>query len=233
MLDLQACSITGMDIDGDLLWLAVPEKKLVATYHPDSGKTEEILTYSNEVWDVCARGDQLWLVTTGGTLGRQIILWSLKENRESGQFNCPDGAGAGMTVLDGRLWLTHRHNRKLFCLDPLTGKTNWVMRTRHETFSPAACGNELWLVETDPGPLGHWSKAHQGKHYFSRYDPVRENFIERLPVPFTPACMALDGERFWYAERGKKGVSQLKRTLASSERYFSVRGSSDPKTSKI
>lgn len=233
MLDLQACSITGMDLEGDRLWLAVPEKNLVATHDPVRGKSEEILTYPHEVWDVCAREDQLWLVTTGGTLGRQIVLWSLKERRETGRFNCPDGAGAGITVLDGRLWLTHRHNRKLFCLDPLTGKTNWVMRTRHETFSPAACGNELWLVESDPGPLGHWSKSQQEKHYFSRYDPVRETFVERLAVPFAPRCMTLDGARYWYAEKEQKGFRQLKRTLASSERNFSVTGWSDPKTSKI
>jgi hypothetical protein len=233
MLDLQAYSITGLDFEGDLLWAAAPEERLVATYDPATGKTEQILTYRHEVWDVCVQGDQLWLVTTGGTLGRQIVLWSLEEKRETGRFNCPDGAGAGITVLDDKLWLTHPHNRKLFCLDPLTGKTNWVMRTVHETFSPAACGNELWLVESDPGPLGHWSKAHQGKHYFSRYDPVRETIVEHLPVPFTPRCMALDGDQFWYAEKERKGFRQLKRTLASSERNFSVTGWSDPKTSKI
>lgn len=233
MLDLQACSITGVDLDGSLLWLAVPEKHLVATYHPVNGETKEILTYLHEVWDVCARGDQLWLVTTGGTLGRQIVMWSLKEKRETGRFNCPDGAGAGVTWIDGKLWLTHRYNRKLFCLDPHNGKTNWVIRTEHETFSPAACRGELWLVETDPGPLGHWSEAHQEKHFFSRYDPVREKFVERLPVPFAPRCMTLDSDRFWYAEKERNGFRQLKRTLASSERNFSVTGWSDPKTSKI
>jgi hypothetical protein len=210
MLELQNISIAGMNFDGDLLWIAAPEERLVATYNPSTGKAEQKLTYFHEIWDVCPQEDGLWMVTSGGRLGRQLVLWSLREGREIRKFNCPDGAGAGMTLVDGKLWVTHRHNRKLFCLDTQSGKVNWVIRTENETFSPAAYRNELWLIESDPGPLGHWSKTKQAKYFFSRYDLARERIVERLAVPFIPHCMAFDGERFWYSEQEKKGFSSTK-----------------------
>lgn len=213
MVELQNISIAGMHCEGAILWLAAPDERLVAAYHLATWKTEERVTYTHEVWDISPHEDGLWLVTGGGSLGRQIVFWSLEEGREIRRFNCPDGAGAGMTLLDGKIWLSHRHNRKLFCLDPQSGKTNWIIRTDNETFSPATYKNELWFIESDPGPLGHWSKSLQGKYFFSRYDPVRERVAERLPVSFIPHCMAFDGERFWYAEEGKKGFSSTEKNF--------------------
>ncbi len=214
MVTLQDTLVSGMDVHKGLLWIALPTERAVATFNPSTGETQKVLDGPNEVWDVCLRRDLLWMIAGGGTLGRQILVWLLKEGKELGRFNCPDGAGAGITELDGKLWLTHRHKRKLFCLDPENGKVNWVIRTERESFSPAVHNNELWLIESDPGPLGHWSEARQGKHYFSRYDPVRETIVERIAVPFTPACMALDGEFFWYAEQQKKGIFSAKKDLS-------------------
>ncbi len=214
MPKLQNISIAGMNFDRDLLWIAAPGERLVATYNPSTGKAEKKLTYFHEIWDVCPHEDGLWMVTAGGRLGRQLVLWSLREGREIRKFNCPDGAGSGMTLVDGKLWVTHRHNRKLFCLDTQSGKVNWVIRTENETFSPAAYRNELWLIESDPGPLGHWSETRQAKYYFSRYDLARERIVERLAVPFIPHCMAFDGKRFWYSELEKKGFSSTKKNFS-------------------
>ncbi len=216
MLELINISIAGMHHDGSLLWVAAPDERLVATYRISTGETEKKLGYLHEIWDVCPHEDGLWLVTGGGALGRQLVLWSSREGKEIRKFNCPDGAGAGMTLLDGKIWLTHPHNRKLFCLDPESGKINWVIRTENETFSPAACKKELWLIESDPGPLGHWSESRQGRYFFSHYDPVRERIVERLPVPFIPRCMAFDGERFWYSEVGKKGFASTKKPITGA-----------------
>jgi len=213
MPELQNLSIAGMKYDEALLWVAAPEERLVATYDPVTRKAQKKLVYAHEIWDLCPDRDELWLMTGGGRLGRQLVLWSLKEERELYKFNCPDGAGAGVALYEGKLWVTHRRNRKLFCLEPRSGKVNWVIRTENEPFSPAAYGNELWLIEADPGPLGHWSEKQQGKYFFSRYDPVRERFMERLPVPFTPSCMAFDGARFWYAEQDKKGFASTKKNF--------------------
>lgn len=209
MLEPNTISIAGMHHDGSLLWIAAPEERLVATWDARTGQAEKRLAYEHEIWDVCLHEEGIWIVSGGGSLGRQVILWSPRQEREIRKFNCPDGAGAGMTLLDGKIWLTHRRNRKLFCLDPGSGKVNWVIRTENESFSPAAYRNELWLIEADPGPLGHWGESQQGKYFFSRYDPTRERIVERLPVPFVPSCMAYDGERFWCAERDKRGVFSI------------------------
>ncbi|SRR5712692_6152413 len=211
MLKLENISISGMSWDGNCLWIAAPEERLVATYNPLTRKAEEKLIYSHEVCDVCSGKDGLWLLAAGGSLGLQIVLWSLDQGVELHKIKCPDGAGAGLALHDGKLWLPHRHNRKLFCLDPKSGKTNWVIRTRHETFSPTTYKNELWLIESDPGPLGHWSEARQAKFFFSRYDPVHERIVEQIPLSFVPSCMAFDGERFYYAEYGRRGFSSAKK----------------------
>lgn len=218
MLELQTISIAGMHWVDGLLWVAAPEERLIAVYDTASGETERKLTYTHEVWDVCLEQEGLWIVSGGGRLGRQLVLWSLQGARAIRQFNCPDGAGAGVALLDGKIWLAHRRNRKLFCLDPESGKVNWVIRTENETFSPTAYKNELWLIESDPGPLGHWSESRQGKYFFSRYDPVRERIVERLPASFVPRSMAFDGERFWCAEQGQGGVFSIRKSGATMHR---------------
>jgi hypothetical protein len=211
-VDLGSATISGMTRDGSLLWLAAPEERAVAAHDPASGETETRLVYAHEVWDVCPAEDGLWLLTAGGKLDRQIVFWSFAENQETVRYGCPDGAGSGLALYDEKLWLPHRHNRKLFCIDPKSGKTNWIVRTQYESFSPAAYKNELWLVECDPGPLGHWNET-QARYFVARYDPARENMIERLPVPFAPRCMAPDGDRFWYAAEGEAGIASTKKNL--------------------
>jgi hypothetical protein len=207
-VDVESLAIGGMAYDGRLLWLAVPDERIVAAHDPESGKTEARLSYAHEVWDVCPAEDGAWLLTAGGKLDRQIVFWSFREERETVSYGCPDGAGSGLALYDEKLWLPHRHNRKLFCIDPKSGKTNWIVRTQHETFSPAAYKNELWLIESDPGPLAHWSDPRHARYFFARYDPARETIIERLPVPFAPRCMAPHGAHFWYAELGKNGIAR-------------------------
>jgi len=211
MIDLRTVSISGLKWDKDLLWVAAPEEHLVVTYNPATSKTDQKLTYIHEVWDVCPDEMGLWIMTGGGKLGRQIVFWSVEERKELRRFSCPDGAGAGLALCAGKIWMPHRYNRKLYCLDPESGKVNWIIRTENETFSPSTHRSELWLVEADPGPLGHWSEAKQGKYFFSRFDPARERVIERLPVSAVPRCMTFDGERFWYAEQGGKGFTSMKK----------------------
>ena len=205
-LELDEIAVAGMQHDGAILWLAAPKQRWVAAHDPRSGGTEVKLRYSEEVWDVCPDEDQLWLLASGGKLGRQIVLWSLEEGREVRKFGCPDGSAAGLTLLDGKLWMTHRNNRKLFCLDAASGGVNWMIRTENEVFSLATYRNELWLVEADFGPLGHWGERRHARYHFCRYDPARERVLERRAVPCAPRCMAFDGARFWYAEQGKKGI---------------------------
>ena len=207
-MDAGSLAISGMAHDGRLLWLAAPDERLVAAHDPESGTAETRLSYAHEVWDVCPAEEGVWLLTAGGKLDRQIVFWSFREERETVSYGCPDGAGSGLALYDEKLWLPHRHNRKLFCIDPKSGKTNWVVRTQHETFSPAAYRNELWLIESDPGPLAHWSDPRHARYFFARYDPARETIIERVPVPFAPRCMAPEGAHFWYAELEKKGIAR-------------------------
>ena len=149
------------------------------------------------------------MITGGGKLGLRVILWSLEENRTVREFDCPDGAAGGMAIEGGNLWLTHRNNRKLFCLDVNEGKVRWVIRTEKETLSPNFCNGELWLVECYPGPMGHWSRREQAECFFTRYDTAREMVVERIPIPFIPSCMAVDGKRFWYGEKDRNGFSSI------------------------
>jgi len=210
---LNQIAVSGMQYDGKLLWLAAPNHRLVATYETQTGGTETKLAYPEEVWDVCPADGGVWLLTSGGRLDRQIVLWSLTEGKELRKFGCPDGAAACLTLLDGKLWMTHRNNRKLFCLDAESGKINWMIRTEHEVISLATFKNELWLVEADLGPLGHWGEKRHARYHFCRYDPVRERVVERGAVLFAPRCMAFDGERFWYAEQGRKGILSTEKGL--------------------
>ncbi len=209
-LDPSSQTITGLNWGRGLLWYVTHHSSLIFSYDPATArsKTELEIPYYPAV-DVCPSNEGLWVIAGGGKLGRRLMLWSLDEGTEIREFDCPDGAASGIAIDGQQVWLPHRNNRKLFCLDTRDGKTRWVIKTDKETHSPASCNGELWLIECDPGPLGHWSRAGQAKRSFIRYDTIRERVAESLPISFIPSCMAFDGERFWFSETGKKGFSSI------------------------
>ena len=205
MIDVRSLPVTGMQWRTGRLWLASADESVVAAYDPASGSCDPVLSFPG-VRHTCPSSEGVWLVTRGGRLGQQLLLWSLETNRAIRRFDCPDGAASGATVLDDKLWLSHRRNRKLFCMDPQSGRTLWTIRTENQIFSPTSHRGELWCVECDPGPLGDWSDESQAVYAFLRYDPVRERVTERIPVPFRRACLTLDDERFWYAVQDEPGL---------------------------
>ncbi|NIO10638.1 MAG: hypothetical protein GTO40_22585, partial [Deltaproteobacteria bacterium] len=194
-----------------LLWYVPHPGSIIYTFDPAAGRSKPVLELPYPALDLCPSDEGLWVMAGGGKLGRRLVLWSLGDAREVRQFNCPDGAAAGVAVDGHQIWLPHRYNRKLFCLDTRDGKTRWMIRTEKETYSPASWDGNLWLIEIDPGPLGHWSGVEQAKCSFVRYDTAREIVVDRLPIPFLPGCMAFDGEQFWYSELGKNGFRSIQR----------------------
>ena len=210
-LDPTRQPITGLNWGQGILWYVAHDCSLIFSYDPATSQSITKLEIPYPVADVCPSNEGIWVIAGGGKLGRRLVLWSIDEAKEIREFNCPDGAAAGIAVDGQQIWLPHRNNRKLFCLDTRDGKTRWVIRTDKETYSPASFDGELWLIEIDPGPLGHWSRAGQAKCSFIRYDTIRERVAEYLPISFIPSCMAFDGERFWFSETGKKGISSVSR----------------------
>ena len=188
MIDIRSLSVTGMQWHAGRLWLASASESVVVRYDPVGESCDEILSLPG-VRHACPSDEGVWLITGGGRLGQQLVLWSPEANRVIRRFDCPDGAASGATVLNDKLWLSHRR-----------------IRMEHQVFSPTSCGDELWCVECDPGPLGDWSDERQAVYAFLRYDPVREQVVQRIPLPFRPACLALDSERFWYAVQAETGV---------------------------
>ncbi len=214
MIDIGSLHITGMQWHAGRLWLTSADASMVVTYDPATESCEEILSLA-DVRHACPTSEGVWLIAGGGRLGQQLLLWSPETNRMMRRFDCPDGAASGATMVNGKLWLSHRRNRKLFCMDPEKGWNLWTIRMEHQILSPTSHGDELWCVECDPGPLGDWSDERQAVYAFMSYDPAREQVVERIPVPFRPACMALNGDRFWYAGEDETGIRvQLRRSLS-------------------
>ncbi len=205
MIDIRSLSITSMHWYAGRLWLVSADASMVFAYDPVRESCVEILSLP-DVRHACPSSEGVWLIAGGGRLGQQLLLWSPETNRIVRHFDCPDGAASGATVLNDKLWLTHRRNRKLFCIDPETGRNLWTIRMEHQVFSPTACGDEFWCAECDPGPLGDWSDDRHARFAFLRFDPAREQVAERIPLPFRPACLTLDSERFWYAVEDEPGV---------------------------
>lgn len=205
MIDVRSLPVTGIQWRAGRLWLASADESVVAAYDPANGSCDAVLSFPG-VRHACPSSEGVWLVTGGGRLGQQLLLWSLETNRVIRRFDCPDGAASGATALHDKLWLSHRRNRKLFCMDPQSGRTLWTIRTENQIFSPTSHRGDLWCVECDPGPLGDWSRESQAGYAFLRYDPVRERVTERIPVPFRPACLTLNDEHFWYAVQDEPGL---------------------------
>ena len=204
--------VTGIKRSRNDLWLACPDSSQVLVYNLRSASYTQRWSFPYPVVDLCPTEEGVWLLAGGGRLGRRAILWSPDTGEEIRQFNCPDGAAWGLALQRGNLWVPHRHNRKLFCLDRGDGKVRWVIRTDTETFSPSTWKDELWLVECDPGPLGHWSAEEEVRYFFIRFDTARERIVERVSVPFSPTCMTVDDSGFWFAERGREGFRSVSRS---------------------
>jgi hypothetical protein len=212
-LELARMKVSGMSLEGDTLWLASIRDKLVARVvagvcgaAAGTAHGEVVLTYAHPVADVAPMPEGLWMVAGGGSEGRQCALWSLAEGREIRRFDCPGGAGGGLAWYRERLWLTHRHNRRLLVLDPASGAVERTIATEHEIFSPSVAAGALWFVEAKTGPFGRFSPPSESTYFFSRFDPDAERTVERLAAPASPAAMATDGTRFWFAPRDGTGV---------------------------
>ena len=149
MIDIRSLSITSMQWYAGRLWLVSADEAMVVAYDPVRGSCEEILSLP-DVRHACPSSEGVWLIAGGGRLGQQLLLWSPETNRMMRRFDCPDGAASGVTVVNDKLWLTHRRNRKLFCMDPKKGRNLWTIRMEHQVLSPTSCGDELWCVECDP-----------------------------------------------------------------------------------
>lgn len=205
-LDLAALKVSGLSVAGETLWLASIAERLVARAPADLERCTVAMRHPHPVADVAPAPEGLWLVAGGGREGRQCVLWSLAEGRALRAFDCPGGGGGGLAFFRGRLWLTHRHNRRLLVLDPASGAVERTIATEHEVFSPSVAGDALWIVEAKTGPFGRFSPQSESVHYFARFDPDRAASVERLRAPAVPTAAATDGERFWYAPRGAPGL---------------------------
>jgi len=220
MLDVNLLLINGMQWHDGLLWLACPTQSIVATYDPVRRTCEKRLPHPGVEY-ACPVADGVWLQTRGGNLGQQLILWSPHEERSLRRFDCPDGAASGMTVVNGKLWLSHRRNRKLFCMDPQSGELLWTIHTERQIFSPSVHRHQLWGIECEPGPLGDWSDETQAAFAFVRFDPVHERVVERYEVTFAPTCVALHKEHFWFAMHAQTGLlNRAKQSLDIAHRVW-------------
>jgi hypothetical protein len=208
-VDLAALKIAGLWLEGSTLWIASVRERLVARGALDAERVDVVLRYPHAVADVARAPEGLWMVAGGGGEGRQCVLWSPEQGREVRRFNCPGGAGGGLAFHRGRLWLTHRHNRRLFVLDPACGAVERVIATEHEVFSPSVAGDALWLVEAHTGPFGRFSPGEQTQYFFAHFDPDGERTIVRVPAPVNPSAMVTDGARFWFAPRDAAGLRVL------------------------
>ena len=108
------------------------------------------------------------------------------------RFDCPDGAASGVTVVNDKLWLSHRRNRKFFCLDPEKGRNLWTIRMEHQVLSPTSYGDELWCVECDPGPLGDWSDERQAVYAFLPLRPGARTGRGAYLRTFSPGVSGLE-----------------------------------------
>jgi hypothetical protein len=226
-VEVARIKVSGLSAQHGVLWLASIRERLVARVDAASVNGIDVaaatatvaLTYPHPVADVAPSPEGLWLVAGGGSNGRQCVLWSLTDGRELRRFDTPDGAGGGLAFHRERLWLTHRHNRRLLVLDPASGAVERVIATEHEVFSPSAMGDELWLVEAKTGPFGRFSPASETTFFFTAFDSDSELPRERIVAPAAVTSMASDGNWFWYAPKDATGLDQTARSaLATAAR---------------
>lgn len=216
-IDVARIKVSGLSAEDGVLWLASIRERLVARVAVGSADRVDvkaamatvILVYPHPVADVAPSPEGVWLVAGGGSEGRQCVLWSLAEGRELRRFDTPAGAGGGLAFYRERLWLTHRHNRRLLVLDPVRGTVERTITTEHEVFSPSVVRGALWLVEAKTGPFGRFGPASETSYFFTEFDVDAEAACRRLVVPVAPTAIASNGTRVWYAPRETAGVVEL------------------------
>jgi len=205
-VDLATLKVSGLALEGETLWLTSMRDQLVARVDTDLGTASAVVRFPHPVADVAPAAVGLWIVAGGGENGRQCVLWSRDQGTAIARFDCPGGAGGGLALGGDRLWLTHRHSRRLLVLDPATGAVERSIATEHEIFSPSFVDGALWVAEAKTGLFGRFSPQSESIYFFTPLDPERGTACERLAAPVPPAAMTTDGRRFWYAPRAGLGV---------------------------
>lgn len=177
-------TVGGVAFDGKDVWFSDPGNNALACVDPKTGKVRKRLKGpqigSGTAWD----GEHLWQV---GPDTIQCI--DPKTEKVVRTIPQPEKGFLSGLAWDGEsLWAGASESRKLYKLDPKTGKVLKVLNSDRFVTGITWIGSDLY----------HAIYPEEGKPTeIRKIDPDTGKVLEKVEVPFTISGMAFDGEQFW------------------------------------
>lgn len=177
-------TVGGVAFDGSAVWFSDPQNQAIVRVDRESGKVRRRLRGpkigSGTTWD----GERLWQIGDG-----RIQCIDPKTGKVVRSFPVPtDGFASGLAWDGEAIWCGAYEERRLYKLDPRTGKVLRTVQSDRFVTGITWVGDELWHATYPEGKKGTELR---------RVDARSGEVVERVEVPCTISGMAWDGEAFW------------------------------------
>jgi glutamine cyclotransferase len=180
--------VNGVTYDGQHVWFASGDK--LNAFDPSSGKmlrSIDVAAHAGTAFD----GQHLFQIAED-----RIHKIDLKTGRVLSTIPAPDGGDSGLAWAEGTLWVGQYRNRKIYQVDPDTGKILRTIESNRFVTGVTWVDGELWHAtwEGDKSDL-------------RRVDPRTGELLESLEMPPGVEVSGLesDGGEQFFCGGGKSG----------------------------
>jgi glutamine cyclotransferase len=175
-------SVAGVTYDGQNVWFAAGDK--LTAFDPASGETTrsiEVAAHAGTAFD----GQYLYQIAED-----RIHKIDPKSGRSLGSIPAPGGGGdSGLAWAEGSLWVGHYRDRRIYQIDPETGKILRTIESNRFVTGVTWVDGELWHATSEGGEVD-----------VRRVDARTGEVLEKLDLPPGVGVSGLEsdgGDRFF------------------------------------
>ncbi len=190
-----ADNVAGVTFDGASVWFASGDR--INAFDPESGELQrsiDVAAHAGTAFD----GEHLYQIAE-----KRIMKIDPKSGRVLASIPAPgQGGDSGLAWAEGALWVGHNRERKIYMVDPITGKILRTIESNRFVTGVSWVDGELWHATSE----GNESDVR-------RVDPQTGEVLEKLEMPAGVGVSGLEsdgGDRF-YCGGGKSGKVRVVR----------------------
>lgn len=193
----------GVTFDGALAWVATGSH--LQAFDPDTGAPVRRLPAASDA-GTAFDGRHLYQVT-----GKSINKLDAETGELLSTIAAPgDGGDSGLTWAEGKLWVGQYQGRKIYCIDPETGRILKTLESDRYVTGVTWDGDELWH--------GTWEND---ESELRRIDSESGSVLERVLMPEGTGVSGLEsnGQGLFLCGGGKSGkVRAVRKPQTASEK---------------
>jgi hypothetical protein len=180
----------GLACDGPNLWISSYETNRIYGLNAQQGTVFEESTAPGEPYGLTVTGDALRVVIADADDNRTIRRYIMGKDFKSEAIPCPDASGSFLAYDGDLLYLSQRHQKRIFELDD-TGKVLRTIPVPREVTGMVVVSGCFYLMTTESRTV------HDFRLMCLDARKEQPQFTELASVPYRARGLGWDGTKFW------------------------------------